>query len=527
MEKRSVEQYRVFDLNIKGSKVGNPFKEAKLEAVFSNGTERYRVKGFYKGDGNYGIRFMPGSVGEWKYEIFGMDVDNERIVCTEDDKIGEEKNDENGERRSGSFLCTPASEKNHGRVLLAKNVYQKGEVNFYPTEDEYHFAYEDGTRYQPFGTTCYAWINQKEEIQEQTLETLKQAPFNKIRMCIFPKFYSYNTEDPEMYAFEGDAESGFDFERFNPKFFENLEKRINQLDELGIQADIILLHPYDRWGFSKMTREQDIFYLTYVVRRLSHFKNVWWSLANEYDLMPQKPVEDWETYAHVIMENDPYGHLRSIHNCIPFYDHSRPWVTHCSIQRIDVYKTAEMVTEWRKQYRKPVVIDECGYEGNIDFGWGNLTGEELTRRYWEGCVRGGYLSHGETYVDRGDQIWWSHGGTLTGDSVARIGFLKQILAETPVDAEPLELTPENHEENWDAPCMHLGDEFFLYYYGFSRPLYRNYTLPAGKKYKLELIDTWNMTIEELPEIYEGKIRIKMGARQYMAVRMKWVESENV
>ena len=51
-------------------------------------------------------------------------------------------------------------------------------------------------------------------------------------------------------------------------------------------------------------------------------------------------------------------------------------------------------------------------------------------------------------------------------------------------------------------------------------MYRNYVLPEGKKYKLELIDTWNMTVEELLEVYEGKIRIRMGARQYMEVRMK-------
>lgn len=69
-------------------------------------------------------------------------------------------------------------------------------------------------------------------------------------------------------------------------------------------------------------------------------------------------------------------------------------------------------------------------------------------------------------------------------------------------------------------CLHEGENWFLYYYGFFRPMYRNYTLPAGKSYKIELIDTWNMTIEELPGEFEGKIQIKMGARQYMAVRMR-------
>lgn len=495
-----VEKYKIFDLELFATSVGNPFTDIDVTAEFSNGIQKIVTKGFYKENGIYGIRFMPQETGSWNYVVHS--------------------NDPALDGKSGEFICTEASEDNHGRVCLKKDVLPKNDVNFYVTEDEFHFAYEDGTRFQPFGTTCYAWINQPEEIQKKTLETLAKSPFNKVRMCIFPKHYIYNTIDPERYAFQGNAKKGFDLTRFDNQFFENLENRIAQLDELGIEADIILLHPYDRWGFSKMTREQDIFYLTYVVRRLCHYKNVWWSMANEYDLMPQKTVEDWETYAKVVIQNDPYGHLRSIHNCIPLYDHNRSWITHVSVQRVDVYKTAEMVTEWRNMYRKPVIVDEVGYEGNIDFGWGCLTAEELTRRFWEGCVRGGYMSHGETYVDKGNQIWWSHGGELHGESVERIAFLKDIMAEAPEDAEPLKLTPENHEENWDSVCLHEGENWFLYYYGFFRPMYRNYTLPAGKSYKIELIDTWNMTIEELPGEFEGKIRIKMGARQYMAVRMR-------
>jgi hypothetical protein len=34
--------------------------------------------------------------------------------------------------------------------------------------------------------------HQSEELQRQTLETLRTAPFNKIRMCVFPKSYEYN-----------------------------------------------------------------------------------------------------------------------------------------------------------------------------------------------------------------------------------------------------------------------------------------------------------------------------------------------
>ena len=171
-----------------------------------------------------------------------------------------------------------------------------------------------------------------------------------------------------------------------------------QLAELGIEADLILFHAYDRWGFADLGPAVDERYLRYVVRRLSAYANVWWSMANEYDLLWSKDEADWERLAAIVGEEDAFGHLNSIHNCRPFYDYSKPWITHVSVQRVDVYRTAENTDEWRERWGKPVVIDECAYEGDIDQGWGNITGEEMTRRFWEGAVRGGYVGHGETYL---------------------------------------------------------------------------------------------------------------------------------
>lgn len=150
-------------------------------------------------------------------------------------------------------------------------------------------------------------------------------------------------------------------------------------DEL-LEKFNIQLSPVPMTVRIKEDEVEDVFYLKYAVDRLCHFKNVWWSLANEYDLLPWKSVEDWELYARGGMGRDVYGHLRSIHNCIEIYDYNRPWITHVSVQRVDVYKTSESVTEWREIYHKPIVVDECAYEGNINLGWGNISGEELTRR---------------------------------------------------------------------------------------------------------------------------------------------------
>ena len=498
---QTVEKYRIFNAKLKGPSTGNPFVDVSLSATFSGPTERITTDGFYDGDGTYVIRLMPTQEGEWTY-----------ITKSNIKEL-------NGQ--TGSFLVTKPGPDNHGRVLLKKDVFPPNNVGVV-NEMDFHFSYEDGTKYLPFGTTCYAWINQKPDVIEETLQTLARSPFNKIRMCIFPKHYTYNTTDPDWYAFEGSREKGFDFTRFNTDFYKHLEKRIEQLDALGIQADIILLHPYDNWGFSTMTKEQDIFYLKYTVSRLSHFKNIWWSMANEWDLLPQKSVEDWETYARVVIRFDPYGHLRSIHNCIKFYDYTKPWITHVSVQRVDCYKTAESVKEWRELYNKPVIVDECAYEGNINYGWGNIDGEEMTRRFWEGCIRGGYLSHGEVYVDKGDQVWWSHGGKLHGTCIERIAFLKKIFEEAPDALQPLKLTIQNHVDNWDVPCSHCDNDYFLYYFGFFRPLFRTYNLPEGRKYEIELIDTWDMTITKLPGTYEGSIKIDMPQKKFIAIRMKAV-----
>lgn len=51
---------------------------------------------------------------------------------------------------------------------------------------------------------------------------------------------------------------------------------MSKLEALGIQADVILFHPYeaDHWRFNYMTEEQDRRYLRYVIARLSAYSNV-------------------------------------------------------------------------------------------------------------------------------------------------------------------------------------------------------------------------------------------------------------
>jgi hypothetical protein len=368
----------------------------------------------------------------------------------------------------------------------------------------------------------------------------KQA-FNKLRFCIFPKHYDYNLHEPIAYPYvgtpmdssvlttenfmqyKGDAPGNdWDFTRFNVDYFRHVENCIAKLRDLGIEADLIVLHPYDRWGFSLMTPEQDALYFRYVIARFAAYRNVWWAMANEYDLMPQKSLTDWENMARIFCEKDPYHHLRSIHNCMRFYDHTRPWITHCSIQRIDIYKHADMVDTWREQFGKPIVLDEIAYEGNIQHGWGNISGKELVRRFWEASCRGGYAGHGETYLNPENILWWSHGGELHGESQDRIAFLADILKETPGPGLKKTMIGMGWDEVAATVDSHIPEgDYYLIYYGFNRPSFRDYHFDDIYTYEVEVIDTWEMTIQKIGR-FCGKIHIDLPGKEYMAVRIRRV-----
>ena len=273
----SVERWGVYQVTLAGPSAGNPFLDVQLHAVFQLGARAVNADGFYDGNGAYRVRFMPDETGDWTY------VTSSNVPALD------------GKR--GSFTAVAPARGNHGPVRVRNTT---------------HFGYEDGAPYVPVGTTAYAWVHQGDALEQQTLQTLRTAPFNKIRMCIFPKSYAYNANEPIYYPFERSAAGVNDFSRFNPQFFTHLERRILDLQALGIEADLILFHPYDRWGYNNMPAEVNDRYLRYVVARLSAYRNVWWSLANEWDFIRTKKVEDWDRFFQIVQQSDPYGHLRSI-----------------------------------------------------------------------------------------------------------------------------------------------------------------------------------------------------------------------
>lgn len=498
----AVEQWGLFELTLPGPADGNPFVDVRFGAVFTDGRTTVQVPGFYDGDGSYKVRFSPAATGTWRYE-----TKSNRWELT---------------GKLGSFTATLPSAANHGPV---------GVVN------TYHFAYADGTPFKQIGTTIYNWVDAPEEVQAETLRTLAAAPFNKVRMLITQQPTGYQERfTPPRWPFVGQPPHDWDLTRFNPDYFRHYEQRIAQLRDLGIEADLILFNPYGKWGFETMDAAGDERYVRYVVARFGAYRNVWWSLANEYDFLRTKTEADWDRLGQLVQACDPHQHLRSIHNGKLIYDHNKSWITHVSMQNGAAVEEAGRAELYRDVWRKPVVYDEIKYEGDSHFRWGNLSGPEMVHRFWCGTVAGTYVGHGDYFFTVVEDAWTSFGGKITGTSTPRLAFLRQIMEDGPAQGiDPI--------DQWQDPNTGgVPGLYYLTYFGHEQPtewtfkLYKN-GVTAGQHYLVDVIDTWAMTITpEAGEFVTAKLdnyhyvdaggrTVKLPGRPGMAVRVRRVGAD--
>ena len=506
-------QYEMAELCFQAEPPRGSEADVDLTAVFRRNSRQWTVRGFYAGGDSYRVRFLPEESGTYQYDVSGLISAH------------------------GVLEALPAREGRHGPV-------RAGGI---------HLVHADGTPWIGLGTTVYAMMHQEDSLIDRTMETLRESPFTKVRLCVFPKHYTYNHNDPPRYAFRRDSAGQWDPDHPDFAFWDAFETRLGQLEDMGIQADLILFHPYDRWGFASMSREQNRTYLDYLLRRFAAWPHVWWSLANEYDLCAAKTPEDWADIEEFVAVRDPFRHLLGNHNCFAPYDASRKNVTHMSWQTRQLSRIPEMLS----RYGKPVVIDECCYEGNLPDTWGSISGEEMTARFWRTAVSGGYCTHGETFLpDDREIVWWAKGGTLRGESPRRIAFLRSVLERLPGPVSPAETGLArllSQREAWersggqtDPPggffsaamlrmdpaersrflacenviCGVCGDagspDAMIWYLDLNCCARFTAELPGGA-WSVEVLDTWNMARTSVLSGVSGRQEISLPGRPWMAV----------
>ena len=375
----------------------NPFTDVAASVTFTHTTsgESVVVPSFFDGGTAYLTRFAPARLGAYT------------LVTASSSPLMPP--------RRGTLTATAPSANNHGYVARAGPGSRA-------------FAFADGTAHVSVGSTSYAWIHVSDASANATLETLRRGPFNKLRMTIFPKFYPWTHIEPPDFAFARavappapcticcpSQNGSFDLTRFDPAFWRKLDGYVRAMQAMGVIADLILFHPYDggHWGFDGMGMLTDQFYLRYAAARLGAFSNVWWSMANEWSDLKHKcdghnssacPQDYFDELFVGLTAADVHQRQRSIHNGPIYYNHSRPWIDHismqCSGELTDPHSRAAGSTcvDMAKStwLAKPIIMDEVRYEGNISAQWGNLTAESMAQRFWLFLSKGAFCGHSET-----------------------------------------------------------------------------------------------------------------------------------
>ncbi|GBG06985.1 hypothetical protein PAT3040_01532 [Paenibacillus agaridevorans] len=471
--KEEVERFGKFELQMTGREDDALFADSGLWAEFSKDDRHFVSEGFYDGEGRLLIRFMPDEEGDWSFRVNGASAPAGGYA--------------------GQFHCLPAGADNHGPVSVSNATL---------------FAYADGKLYTPFGTLLEAWHVQDESSRDRTIRTLSASPFNKARMSVVPQAGHAGDGETDISPFALRPDGQPDGDCFEPAYFAKLEACVESLSRIGVEAELILFpSSMDLEGAIRLTAEQEERYIRYAVSRLAAYRNVWWTMADLGDGTRRREV-DWRAYFQTLRECDYGHHLCSIHGTPSAFDWGVPWLTHVSLRQEDVMLASDLTL----QYEKPIVIDDCGREGIGAEPREALTSEDMAYRIWEGLSRGGFAAHGESLRGPDGTSWSVHGGELLGESVERIAFLRGLLEDAP---GYLTYSRQRH----DASTLEKRGEYYLQYFGPHRFSSRDFGMQTGE-FAVDIIDTWNMTIERLDQTFQQRFQIKLPGEIYYALRLR-------
>ncbi|GAB3739598.1 DUF5605 domain-containing protein [Microlunatus parietis] len=328
------------------------------------------------------------------------------------------------------------------------------------------FAHADGTPHLPLPTNLLDWHRRPDA--GHTLGLLRESPITAVRLSVL---------DPERVDWPDDAE------------LDRVEWAVTALAEIGRRAELVLFgdgRALNRDGWREHLRR--------VVSRFAGFRTVAWCLAVDADRAGVEPAL-WREALDLLAEHD-HGHRPcTVHAGLGF-DFGDPRISYASV-RTDHARSSSTLTD---DFAKPAVLDGL-VEGDAPDLDGSRTAEAVVLYAWETAVRGGFPTHAERWVD---------GGGPRGEALPRLSFLHEILAALPGSASYLRLRP-------DASTLGVPDEVYLQYLGAHRFRSRSFDLPDGP-YRVEVIDTWSMTVEEVLRTDSGSFTVQLEPRLYYAIR---------
>ncbi len=353
----TVGQYDVFEQSFTDAgNYSNPYTQLSATATLTApDNQTYSIPLFWDGGDTWKFRFAPELQGEWNWTIDSADsgLDNQ----------------------SGSF-----------NVIASDN---SGGIEARP-DYPYHFQHQDGTPFYFFGDTNWrlGQTNAGEDLNHDTaleyLDIRASQGFNYIHTNFA---YGPNEGGPLW-----DGTSGRDL---NPGYFQELDRRIEYMNDLGITTGY-MLEWAQGWNTAFSSQADRLQYAEYITARYSAH-NVVFIVSGEYDETLNANV--YREIGQTIDATDPHDRMITIHSTGPveeFADES--WMSFGDYQQL-YFNLHDRLLQSR-DHDKPVVNSEYAYYLRDSNGDGvvdkpnSATLEQIRHASYEIVMTGGYLVTG-------------------------------------------------------------------------------------------------------------------------------------
>jgi len=360
---------------------GNPF-DIRLWGVFSCSDKSLRIPGFYDGEGNWILRFMPSQAGQWNF-------------VTESDIPALDK-------LEGTVTAEQDSGGNRGRIIRK-------------TDDIRYLAWENGEPYFLIGFEA-DWLGLTDLGEANDIPRAKRLiddiacnGFNHVLMNVYAhdapwggllgRDSPYDFSCPPIWPFGGDNDHPR-YDELNPDFFKKLDKVVMYMRDKGVICHLMIYVWNKKVSWPEQNSPSDKRYFDYVIARYLGFSNILWDVSKEALTYGYCGPEYISSKCLRIRELDAYGHLLTVHDR-EFCDAHPEQVDIISVQnwRSGLY---ELMYTLRETYQgKPVYnIEHGGYEsspflmapGNyedpvlcLERNYFCLFAGVYSTYYWQGC----------------------------------------------------------------------------------------------------------------------------------------------
>lgn len=473
----------------------DPFNEIVLNVQLTSPSGKtYTIPTFWMGEERWAVRFMPEETGLHILITVCSDTQNSALHAVEDE-----------------ILVT------QGEQAAPPQLKVSADKTYLVTKDDTPFFWLSDTWWMALSKR----LTFSKDFKRLTNKRKEQG-FNVIMLVagLFPDMDSFDTRCVNEAGLPWIANSAGKYDRINPAYFDEADKRIAHLIDEGLIPCIL-----GSWGYYllQMGEEKMQQHWRYIIARWGAYPVVW-CIAGEatmpYYLSQNRREESqvlkkgWTRMAKYIRSIEPYGRLLTIHpteigrkqlNDESLIDFNLLQASHHGYGSVS--KSISLLHKESSNASMPSIMSEVNYEGILQDTHAAV--QRLT--FWSAILSGskgyGYGANGIWQVNTPTQAFGaSPHGAVWGDTpwqesllyegAKQIGYAKIFLSTYPWEAlTPMQhlLEPHHTIEDPKVPrCAGVEDTLrILYFYGMVYPDQAPYKLKGLDPQKFYHTLWWN------------------------------------